>query len=200
MTLLIGVIEIKLHLIVLSAKSCKVLSVETGNENFQCETGARQLSVTEGRDVDALAGQEIPASKQWDNSCEGDLWHPWISKENSMRDSGKRDTIIVQIITQSIGTRAFRCSWSSPLGFCIALDTPVKKMLNYNSRRAGDLVIQMDRLLHEVRLKTVVCLALASWTNEGTGYSTSFYTQLGLNSKKAEKLSQKIPSAQDQIV
>lgn len=48
----------------LSAKSCKVLSVETGNKNFQCETGARQLSVTEGRDVDALAGQEIPASKQ----------------------------------------------------------------------------------------------------------------------------------------
>lgn len=31
MTLLIIVIEIKLHLIVLSAKSCKVLSVESSN-------------------------------------------------------------------------------------------------------------------------------------------------------------------------
>lgn len=79
-----------------------------------------------------------------------------------MRDSGKCDAIVVQIITQSVGTRAFRCSWSSPLGFCIALDKPVKKMLNYNSKRAGGVVIQMDRLLHEVRLKTVICLALAS--------------------------------------
>lgn len=64
MTLLIIVIEIKLHLIVLSAKSCEVLSVESRNKNFQCETGARQLSMTGGRDVDALAGQEVPARKQ----------------------------------------------------------------------------------------------------------------------------------------
>lgn len=48
----------------LSANSCKVLIVETSKKNFQSETGAHQLSMTEGRDVDALAGQEIPASKQ----------------------------------------------------------------------------------------------------------------------------------------
>ena len=61
-------------------------------------------------------------------------------------------------------------------------------MLNYNSRRARDVVTQMDRLLYEVRLKSIICLALASRTNEGTGYSRSLYTQLGLNSKKVEKL------------
>lgn len=73
-------------------------------------------------------------------------------------------------------------------------------MLNYNSRRARDVVTQMDRLLYEVRLKGMICLAPASWTNERTGFSRSFYTQLGLNSKKAEKLSQKIASTEDQIV
>lgn len=57
-------IEIKLHLMVLSAKSYKVLSMETSSKNFQCETGGCQLSVTERRDVDALDGQEIPVSKQ----------------------------------------------------------------------------------------------------------------------------------------
>lgn len=56
-------IDIKWHLIVLSAKSCKVVSMETSNKNFPCETGAHQLSMTEERDVDALAAQEIPGSK-----------------------------------------------------------------------------------------------------------------------------------------
>ena len=79
-----------------------------------------------------------------------------------MRDSGKCDFIVVQITTQSIGTRAFRCSWSSPLGFCIPLDSPVKTMLNYNSRQARDVVTQMDRLLYQARLKSVICFALAS--------------------------------------
>lgn len=62
------------------------------------------------------------------------------------------------------------------------------------------MVTQMDRLLYEVRLKSVIDLALVSGTNEGTGYSRTFDTGLGLNSKKAEKQSQKIASTQDQIV
>lgn len=48
---------------VLSAKSSKVVSMETSNKNFQCETGAHQLSMTEGRDVDGVAVQKIPGSK-----------------------------------------------------------------------------------------------------------------------------------------
>lgn len=48
----------------LRAKSYEVLSMETSSKNFLCETGGCQLSVTERRDVDVLAGQEIPVSKQ----------------------------------------------------------------------------------------------------------------------------------------
>lgn len=68
MTLLITVIEIKWHFIVLTAKSCKVWSLETSNKNFQCETGAHQPSVTEGKGVDAVADQEISADKQWNTA------------------------------------------------------------------------------------------------------------------------------------
>lgn len=131
------------------------------------------------------------------SSCEGDQWHPWISKENKEWDSGE----VWYYPCANHGTEhRYKSSWSSPFAFCIALDTPVKNVLNYNSRKAGGIVTQMDYLSYEVRLRSIICLALASWTNEGTGYSRSFYTWLGLNSKNTEKLSQKIASAQDQIV
>lgn len=94
-----GVIDIKCHLIVLSAESCKVVSMETSNKNFQCEIGAHQLSRTGGRDMDALTAQKIPGSKHW--------YRAWIPKENKMRNSGKCDVIIVQIIIQGVNTRAF---------------------------------------------------------------------------------------------
>lgn len=78
-----------------------------------------------------------------------------------MRHSGKCDRIIVQIIIQGVNTRAFHCLWSSPLAFCIVLDTLVKKMLNYNSRRATDVVTQTDHLWYKVRLECIICLTLA---------------------------------------
>lgn len=78
-----------------------------------------------------------------------------------MRNSGKCDRIIVQIIIQGVNTRAFHCLWSSPLAFCIVLDTLVKKMLNYNSRRATDVVTQTDHLWYKVRLESIICLTLA---------------------------------------
>lgn len=78
-----------------------------------------------------------------------------------MRNSGKCDRIIVQIIIQGVNTRAFHCLWSSPLAFCIVLDTLVKKMLNYNNRRATDVVTQTDHLWYKVRLESIICLTLA---------------------------------------
>lgn len=78
-----------------------------------------------------------------------------------MRNSGKCDTIVVQIIIQDVNTRAFHCLWCGPLAFCVVLDTLVKKMLNYSSRRARDVVTQTDHLWYKVRLKGIICLALA---------------------------------------
>lgn len=64
--------------------------------------------------------------------------------------------IIVQIVIQGVNTRVPHCFWSGLLMFCIVPDT-----LNYSSRRARDVVTQTDHLLYKVRLKSIICLALA---------------------------------------
>lgn len=183
----LGVIDIKWHLIVLSAKSCKVVSMETSNKNFQCEIGAHQLSMTEGRDVDALAAQEIPGSKHWDTAGKGTTDILGYQRKIIWDIQGNVIGSLYRLSYRvSIQELSIACG-ASPLAFCILLDTLVKKMLNYNSRRATDVVTQTDHLWYKVRLESIICLALARWTNEGTGYIGVFYIQLALYSKWAEK-------------
>lgn len=182
----LGVIDIKWRLIVLSAKSSKVVSMETSNKNFQCEIGAHQLYMTEGRDLDALFAQKIPGSKHWDAAGKGTTDVFGYQRKIMWEIQGNVITIIVQIIIQAVSTRAPQCFWSGLLMFCIIPDTPAKKTLNSSDRRATDVVTQ-THMLCKVRLKSIISLALARWNSEGTGYIGVFYTQLALYSKRAGK-------------
>lgn len=162
-------IDIKWHLIVLSAKSSKVVSMRPVTRI----SSVRSLSAVHNRRERCGCSGCSEDTWEWAlrYSWEGDHWNPWIPKENNMRNSGKCDN---DHCTNCHTGCQYKSSTLLLEWFTDVLHS--SGHVNYSSRRARDVVTQTDHLLYKVRLKSIICLALARWASEGTGYIAVFYT------------------------